>query len=128
MNGRSSTGAEPNPRVAARYDQLSHAFEDAGGYSYKSRMQGTLNGLGFTAEQYDQPAATYGAYSDAPAGYAGDAGWSAETSVPAGYPDQPAGYPDQGEPTRRAIQSTCRRPIHPGGVHWKLRTAAVWER
>ena len=45
-------------RVAARYDQLSHAFEDAGGYSYKSRMQGTLNGLGFTAEQYDQPAAT----------------------------------------------------------------------
>ena len=45
-------------RVAARYDQLSRAFEDAGGYSYKSRMQGTLNGLGFTAEQYDQPAAT----------------------------------------------------------------------
>ena len=44
--------------VAARYDQLSRAFEDAGGYSYKSRMQGTLNGLGFTAEQYDQPAAT----------------------------------------------------------------------
>jgi hypothetical protein len=42
---------------------------------------------------YDQPAPTYGAYSDAPAGYAGDAGWSAETSVP-------AGYPDQGEPIR----------------------------
>ena len=42
---------------------------------------------------YEQPAPTYGAYSDAPAGYAGDAGWSAETSVP-------AGYPAQGDPTR----------------------------
>jgi hypothetical protein len=41
----------------------------------------------------EQPAPTYGAYSDAPTGYAGDAGWSAETSVP-------AGYADQGESTR----------------------------
>jgi hypothetical protein len=42
---------------------------------------------------YEQPAPTYGAYADAPAGYSGDAGRSAETSVP-------AGYPDQGESTR----------------------------
>ena len=42
---------------------------------------------------YEQGAPTYGAYSDAPAGYAGGAGWSAESSVP-------AGYPTQGEPTR----------------------------
>ena len=42
---------------------------------------------------YEQAAPTYGAYSDSPAGYAGGAGWSAETSVP-------AGYPTQGEPTR----------------------------
>jgi hypothetical protein len=42
---------------------------------------------------YDQATPTYGAYADAPAGYPGDAGWSAETTVP-------AGYPDQGEPTR----------------------------
>ena len=42
---------------------------------------------------YEQPAPTYGAYSDAPAGYPGAAGVAAETSVP-------AGYPDQGEPIR----------------------------
>ena len=42
---------------------------------------------------YEQPAPTYGAYADAPAGYPGDAAWSTQTSVP-------AGYPDQGEPTR----------------------------
>jgi len=42
---------------------------------------------------YQQTTGTYGAYSDAPAGYAGEAAWSAETSVP-------AGYPDQGEPIR----------------------------
>jgi hypothetical protein len=42
---------------------------------------------------YEQATPTYGAYADAPAGYAGDAGWSAETTVP-------AGYPDQGEPSR----------------------------
>jgi hypothetical protein len=42
---------------------------------------------------YEQPAPTYGAYADAPAGYPGDAGWSTETSVP-------AGYSDQGEPIR----------------------------
>ena len=42
---------------------------------------------------YEEPTPTYGAYADAPAGYPGDAGWSTETSVP-------AGYPDQGQPTR----------------------------
>ena len=42
---------------------------------------------------YEQPAPTYGAYSDVPAGYPGDAGFAAETTVP-------AGYPDQGEPIR----------------------------
>jgi hypothetical protein len=42
---------------------------------------------------YEQPAASYGAYSDAPAGYPGDTGFAAGTTVP-------AGYPDQGEPIR----------------------------
>jgi hypothetical protein len=37
---------------------------------------------------YEQATPTYGAYADAPAGYPGDAGWSAETTVPAGYSDQ----------------------------------------
>ncbi len=45
-------------RIASRYDMLSRQFEDAGGYAYKSRMQGTLVGLGFTPEQYDQQAST----------------------------------------------------------------------
>jgi hypothetical protein len=64
----------PTPARAADYD-----------YSTTTPTTGTLG--------YEQPAPTYGAYSDAPAGYAGDGGWSAETSVP-------AGYPDQGEPIR----------------------------
>ena len=65
----------PSPARAANYDD----------YSTTAPSTGTLG--------YEQAAPTYGAYSDAPAGYAGDAEWSAETSVP-------AGYPDQGEPTR----------------------------
>jgi hypothetical protein len=65
----------PSPARAANYDD----------YSTTAPTTGTLG--------YEQPAPTYGAYSDAPAGYAGEAGWTAETSVP-------AGYPDQGEPIR----------------------------
>jgi len=65
----------PSPARAANYDD----------YSTTAPSTGTLG--------YEQPAPTYGAYSDAPAGYAGDAGWSAETSVP-------AGSPNQGDPTR----------------------------
>jgi hypothetical protein len=48
---------------------------------------------GTTGYEQTTGTGTYGAYSDAPSGYAGDAGWSTETSVP-------AGYPDQGETTR----------------------------
>jgi gas vesicle protein len=64
----------PSPARAADYD-----------YSTTGPTTGSLG--------YEQPAPTYGSYSDAPAGYAGDAGWSQVTNVP-------AGYPDQGEPTR----------------------------
>jgi hypothetical protein len=64
----------PSPARAATFDTSTDA-----------PMTGTLG--------YDQATPTYGAYADAPAGYPGDAGWSAETTVP-------AGYPDQGEPTR----------------------------
>jgi hypothetical protein len=65
----------PSPARAANYDD----------YSTTAPSTGTLG--------YEQPAPTYGAYSDVPAGYPGDAGLAAETSVP-------AGYPDQGEPIR----------------------------
>jgi len=67
-----SSGA--SPARAADYD-----------YSTTTPTTGTVG--------YEQTTGTYGGYSDAPAGYAGDAGWSGETSVP-------AGYPDQGEPIR----------------------------
>lgn len=59
----------PSPARAATFDTASEA-----------PMTGSLG--------YEQAAPTYGAYADAPAGYPGDAGWSAETTVPAGYPDQ----------------------------------------
>jgi len=65
----------PTPARAANYDD----------YSTTALSTGTMGN--------EQPAPTYGAYSDTPAGYAGDGGLSAETSVP-------AGYPDQGESTR----------------------------
>ncbi|MBR3195074.1 MAG: ABC-F family ATP-binding cassette domain-containing protein [Clostridia bacterium] len=51
------TGAEYD-RIVNRYDRLMREFEDAGGYAYKSRIQGTLIGLGFTPDQYDQEAST----------------------------------------------------------------------
>jgi hypothetical protein len=66
--------ASPSPARAADYD-----------YSTTAPATGTAG--------YGQTTGTYGSYSDAPAGYAGDAGWSTETNVP-------AGYPDQGEPIR----------------------------
>lgn len=40
------------------YERLTHAFERANGYAYKSEISGVLNGLGFTQEQYDQPIST----------------------------------------------------------------------
>src|SRR3712207_5422599 len=62
----------PSPARAASYDQ-----DD---YATTTTTTGTVG--------YEQAAPTYGAYSDAPAGYAGDAGYAAGTDVPAGYPDQ----------------------------------------
>jgi hypothetical protein len=78
--GRITRGA-----VAANTSVDSPSPARAADYDYSTTSTGTVG--------YEQAAPTYGAYSDAPAGYAGDAGWSAETSVP-------AGYPDQGEPPR----------------------------
>lgn len=40
--------------IMARYDSLMHAFEDQGGYSYKSRMTGVLKGLGFKEEEFNK--------------------------------------------------------------------------
>jgi hypothetical protein len=87
--GRITRGA-----VAANTSVDSPSPARAADYDYSTTTAPTTGTVG-----YEQAAPTYGAYSDAPAGYAGDAGYATETSVPAGYPDETR-YPDQGEPTR----------------------------
>lgn len=41
-------------QTMARYDQLMHTFQDREGYSYKSRIQGVLKGLGFQEEEWSK--------------------------------------------------------------------------
>jgi len=43
-------------RLGDTYARLNDAFEKADGYAWKSSIQGVLSGLGFTKEQYGQPA------------------------------------------------------------------------
>ncbi len=43
-------------RMGETYARLNDAFEKADGYAWKSSIQGVLAGLGFTKEQYEQPA------------------------------------------------------------------------
>ena len=38
-----------------QYDNLTHAFETAGGYLYRSELIGVLKGLGFSEEEFDKP-------------------------------------------------------------------------
>lgn len=38
-----------------RYDRLTQAFQSQDGYSYKSRIQGVIKGLGFTEEDQQKP-------------------------------------------------------------------------
>jgi ATP-binding cassette subfamily F protein 3 len=45
-------------RVSAEYDRVTKAFEEAGGYGYKSAIRGVLSGLGLGEELYDQPCST----------------------------------------------------------------------
>jgi ATP-binding cassette subfamily F protein 3 len=40
--------------IMKEYDQLSYEFDRDGGYSYTSRVQGVLKGLGFDEETWDQ--------------------------------------------------------------------------
>lgn len=40
------------------YTRLTHAFELANGYAYKSELTGVLKGLGFTEEEFSKPSAT----------------------------------------------------------------------
>ncbi len=43
-------------RLGNEYARLSEAFEEAGGYAWRSSIQGVLAGLGFQKRQHDQPA------------------------------------------------------------------------
>ena len=45
-------------RLSTEYDRLTTRFEEADGYSWRSRITGVLNGLGFRPEQYDRAVAT----------------------------------------------------------------------
>lgn len=42
-------------QVLNQYAQLSHEFEELGGYSYPARTRGILRGLGFREEEFSQP-------------------------------------------------------------------------
>lgn len=43
-------------RVVDQYHRCLERFEEEGGYSYASEIRGMLKGLGFSEEQFDQPA------------------------------------------------------------------------
>lgn len=45
-------------QLLATYTRLTHEFEFAGGYAYRSEVSGVLKGLGFTEEEFPKPIAT----------------------------------------------------------------------
>ncbi len=45
-------------RLMDNYASLTHAYETAGGYTYKSELTGVLKGLGFTEDDFDKPVST----------------------------------------------------------------------
>ena len=48
--------ADGNRELLDRYSQLQQEFEFHGGYSYRARTEGALFGMGFSPNQFDQPA------------------------------------------------------------------------
>ncbi|MGI5850047.1 MAG: ribosomal protection-like ABC-F family protein [Christensenellales bacterium] len=45
-------------RISKEYESVTKAFEEAGGYGYKSAIKGVLTGLRLTADVYDRPVST----------------------------------------------------------------------
>jgi ATP-binding cassette subfamily F protein 3 len=45
-------------RISKEYDKVTRAFEDAGGYGYKSAIGGVLKGLGLPEETFDRAVST----------------------------------------------------------------------
>ncbi len=54
-NKMASISEDELPKFMEQYSRISHDFEQLDGYSYKSRIKGVLNGLGFTEEEYNKP-------------------------------------------------------------------------
>ncbi|MDO9066798.1 MAG: ATP-binding cassette domain-containing protein, partial [Chloroflexota bacterium] len=55
LEERMSAGGDDLEAVMAEYATRSHAFDEAGGYTYDLRIDRVLSGLGFEKSQYDQP-------------------------------------------------------------------------
>ncbi len=51
----SELSGEELAECMAQYDRVSHEFERAGGFVYRSEMTGVLKGLGFTEAEFDKP-------------------------------------------------------------------------
>ena len=54
MGEVTDTDTEEFYRLTEDYTKLMDRFEEEDGYAWRSRLQGVLTGLGFTAKQYDQ--------------------------------------------------------------------------
>jgi ATP-binding cassette subfamily F protein 3 len=50
--------AEKWERISKEYDRVTRAFEEAGGYGYKSAINGVLKGLGLPEETFDRAVST----------------------------------------------------------------------
>ena len=48
-------GSEHHQSILDRYGTLQHEFEQAGGYTYETRIRRVLTGLGFAVEEHHQP-------------------------------------------------------------------------
>lgn len=46
---------EERKKIMEQYAQLTHVFEEEGGYEYESRIRGVLKGLGFPEESFASP-------------------------------------------------------------------------
>lgn len=46
---------QPNDQLIHDFSETQHHYDQAGGYQYQSLVKGVLQGLGFEADQFDQP-------------------------------------------------------------------------
>ncbi len=53
-----SASEDTLPQLMDTYASLTHAFESANGYAYRSEVTGVLKGLGFTEDEFDRSVST----------------------------------------------------------------------